>query len=121
MRASNTYRAARRTEAKVTGEKMVPHASKVKHGKRMAWLIHHPKLAPFYSMSVRLLQNSDRAQKPTWRAIKKMMVLVATGPRIDMPGVGKRVPYMLGQASHERGSWRSYPHVVIDANLKVPA
>lgn len=123
MRSSSSYRAERRIAAHVSGEDMVrfvPKKVNKTHGKRMSWLIRHPKLAPFYSMAVRLLQNSDRATKPTWRAIKKMMVLLATGPRVRMIGVGDNVPFMLSQSAHERGSWRSYPHVTIDANLRVP-
>ena len=69
-------------------------------------------------MAIAVLKNGERATPPTWRAVRKMMVALAIGPRINIVGVG-RVPYILHSGRHERGSWRSFPHVTIDANLQV--
>lgn len=105
-------RAAKREEAK--GVLKIGNGP----GRRMKWLMRHPKLVPFYTLAHGVLQNGDRAQKPSWRAVRKMMVLLATAPRITLPGVG-RVPYIIAKYRHERPSWRSFPHQVINANLQV--
>lgn len=88
------------------------------NSKRLKWLQRHPKLAPFYTTVLAMLKNSPRAQEPTWKAIRKMLVVVAQSPRVAVPGVG-RVPAIIMQGRHERGSWRSYPRVHIDANMEV--
>lgn len=86
-------------------------------GRRMKWLQRHPKLAPFYTAAVGMLRNTDRAQMPSWRAIKKMMVVLATAPKVIPLGLRMPVPYPLMQYRHERGSWRSYPSQQITSNL----
>lgn len=120
MRDASDYRAARKAVARETGEDLKPMA---KHkapgiGKRLKWLSRHPKIAGMYPLAVKVLQNGDRASHPTWRAIRKMMVILAQQPRVAVLGLG-RVPFLLTQGAWERGTWRSYPRVVIDANLKV--
>lgn len=89
------------------------------NSKRLKWLQRHKKLAPFYTTALAMLKNGPRAQEPSWAAIKKMMVVVAQSPRINVPDIG-RIPAITMQGRHERGSWRSYPRVVIDANMEVP-
>lgn len=93
--------------------------AKVGPGRQNKWLARHPKIGGFYAMAVGILQNGDRAQRPSWKAIRKTMLLLATQPRVRVIGVGDRLPFMLTQNRHERGAWRSYPHITLDANLKV--
>ena len=88
------------------------------NSKRLKWLQRHPKLAPFYTTAMAMLKTGPRAQEPSWAAIRKMMVVVAQSPRITVPALG-RIPAITIQGRHERGSWRSYPHVMIDANMEV--
>ena len=118
MRDVSTYRAARKATARDTGEPPAPYGKPAGIGKRMKWLSRHPKIVGMYPIALNLLRNSERASVPTWRAIKKMMVILATQPRMNVPALG-RVPFMLTQGMWERGTWRSYPGVVIDANMKV--
>lgn len=87
-------------------------------GRLAKWLQRHPKLAPFYSTAFGMLSTGNRAQRPSWKAVRKMMVVLATSPKIVLPGVG-HVPYVLAQYRHQRASWRSFPHQHIDANIKV--
>lgn len=120
MREASTYRAARKALARETGADLQPWGGqpKVGMGKRLKWLQKHPKLAPYYTLALGMLQTSDRATFPTWRAIRKMMVVVATAPKIKHAILG-RIPYMILKPRHMRPSWRTFPHVTIDANLKV--
>ncbi len=121
MRDASSYRGERRQAARRSGEDMVrftPKKMAKTHGKRMSWLIRHPKLATFYSVAQGMLMSGPRASTPTWRAVKKMMVVIATNPHIKHAVLGS-VPAVLLQARHQRPSWRSYPHQTIDANLKV--
>jgi hypothetical protein len=120
MRDGSTYRWHRKAVAKSLGEPLAPAGRKDKLGigKRMKWLSRHTNIAGMYPIALNILRNSERASMPTWRAIKKMTAILATQPRMNVPGLG-RVPFMLTQGMWERGTWRSYPHIVIDANLKV--
>jgi hypothetical protein len=118
MRHSSTYRHVRKAVAKANDTDLSEYPNKNGPGRTAKWLQRHPKLAPYYTVAVNLLSNGDRAQRPSWRAVRKMMVVVAQSPRIKMVGVGV-VPYLLHLGRHERGSWRSFPRVVIDANLQV--
>lgn len=118
MRFAHTYRAARRNTAREIGADIVRLEAKVGAGKRAKWLSRHPKLEPYYALALEMLMNGTRSQAPRWKAIRKMMVALATAPKIKMLGVGV-VPYQCGIGRHERGSWRSFPSVVIDANLAV--
>lgn len=88
------------------------------NSRQLKWLQRHPKLAPFYTTAMAALKTGPSAQEPTWRAIRKMLVVIAQSPRVDVPGLG-RIPAIAMQGRHERGSWRSYPHVTIDANMEV--
>ena len=122
MRNGMTYRAARKDFAKYTGQDLAPwdKQEKVGPGRRMKWLMRHPKLGVWYKAAINILQNGDRAQKPSWKAVRKIMVVLATAPRVSVEGLGN-VPYPLAFARHERLTWRQYPHQTIDANLKVVA
>lgn len=113
MRNGATYRAVRKA---LDGEQFKPMEQKIGPGRTNKWLQRHPKLAPYYGIAVRVLKNGERAQQPTWRSIRKMMVALAISPKVTLPGVGV-VPYQLSLGRWERGSWRSYPHVAIDSNL----
>lgn len=120
MRRAETYRGHRRQVAKAHGEPMVHFGGAIGgQGKRLTWLKRHPKLAPFYRMAVAVLENGPKATPARWHAIKKMMVVLAQSPRVPIPGVTASAPYVVAIGRHERGPWRSFPHVVIDANLKV--
>ncbi len=90
--------------------------AKVGPGRRAKWLQRHPKLAPFYTAAFGMLSTGDRAQKPAWKAVKKMMVVLATAPRVVLPGVG-HVPYVLAQYRHKRSTWRSFPRHPITSNM----
>ena len=116
MRQASTYRGARRNSARDDLSKMERHEGKVGKGRLMKWLQRNPKLAPYYQEAVRLLNNGGTA--PTWKAVRKMMVIVATGPKINDIVLG-RIPFITTQGRYERGSWRAYPRVTIDANLTV--
>lgn len=111
-----TTRANQRDAVKQYGYTVSGHGQKIGPGRTNKWLGRHPEIGAFYSIALRMLQNGDRAQRPSWRAVRKMMVSLATAPRIKMLGVGV-VPYQLAMNRHERGSWRSFPRRVIDANL----
>lgn len=87
-------------------------------GRQNKWLQRHPKIAPYYNLAWEMLRNGERSQAPKWKAIRKMMVALAVAPKVRMIGVGI-VPYQASLGRHERGSWRSFPRVVIDANLQV--
>jgi hypothetical protein len=88
-------------------------------GRRNKWLSRNPKIAPFYTAAIEMLMTGPRSQKPSWRAVRKMMVVLATAPRVQLVGLGKRVPYPMTVPQHVRNSWRSYPHIAITANLEV--
>jgi hypothetical protein len=111
-------RAQEREQVKLERAALTGHETKVGFGRLGTWLRRHPKLAPYHGMAVAILKTGERAQQPSWRAVRKMMVVLATAPRIKMVGVGV-VPYLLHNGRHERGSWRSFPRQVIDANLQV--
>ena len=119
MRNASTYRGARRADARaaqrITGNfVMERREAPVGPGRRNKWLMRHRKLAPFYAMAVNMLGNGAR-----WRAIRKMMVVLAQAPKIRPVGSEHAYPYVAMLGRHERGSWRSFPRVVIDANLQV--
>lgn len=82
------------------------------------WLARHPKMAPFYSTAVGMLMTGERAQRPSWRAVRKMMVVLATDVRVLLPGVGL-VPASLSMYRYQRPTWRSYPRQAITANMQV--
>lgn len=94
------------------------HGKKVGPGRRMKWLMRHPKLAPFYILAFNVMSTGERAEQPKWKAVRKMMVILATAPRVPHPVLG-RVPYIIAKYRHERPSWRSFPHQTINANLQV--
>lgn len=102
-----------RDQRKVDDYIFTGHGKKVGQGRLYKWLVRHPKLAPFYQMATDMLGAGAK-----WHAIRKMMVIIAGNPKVKHID-GRRYPFIALQARHERGSWRSYPRVVIDANLKV--
>lgn len=88
-------------------------------GRRNKWLQRHPKLAPFYVMAINYLKNGERAQQPTWRAIRKMMVILATSERVHLPSIQTPLPWPITLPTATKPSWRSFPSTRIDANLAV--
>lgn len=112
-------RALAREQKKQVRAEATGHGRKVGPGRRARWLQHHPKIAGFYQMAEGVLSNGSRSQPPKWKAVRKMMLVLATQPRVKVIGLGDRIPFMLTQGFHERGPWRAYPHVTLDANLKV--
>lgn len=119
MRHSSTYRAERRNVAKAFGNEMSRMDTEVGPGRRTQWLIRHPKVANYYAAALSILQPKGLGQRPSWRAIRKTMVALAAAPRIQPVGVPQPIPYQYMQAPHERGSWRDWPRVAINANLKI--
>lgn len=115
MRDAKSYRAERRNAAHHMGLRgAIEFPSKPPGpGRRVKWLMRHPKLAPFYQMADQLLGGAAK-----WKALRKMMVVLAQSPRIKPMGADYGVPAVALLPAHQRGSWRSYPRVVIDANLK---
>lgn len=118
MRQGSTYRAERRTFSRTFGIDMLRMDEKPGPGRRMKWLQRHPKLAPYWALAHEMLSTGEKSQQPKWKAVRKMMVALAVAPKVRMIGVGI-VPYQASLGRHERGSWRSFPRVVIDANLQV--
>lgn len=114
MNSRQFNRAQAREEAKKIDRLASGHtAAKVGPGRRMKWLMRHPKLAPFYVMVTQMLGEGAK-----WKAIRKMLVIVAQNPKVKHAD-GKRYPFIALQSRHQRGSWRAYPSVTIDANMKV--
>lgn len=123
MRAPHTYRSERKRIAKEQGIDRSTMTwdvdPEVGPGRRAKWLMRHPKIALFYSAAVSMLQENERAQKPSWRAVRKMMVVLATAPYVPMPGIKGGIPYPMASARHARPTWRQYKRQAIDANLQV--
>lgn len=113
MNSRQQSRAIQRDAVKQYGYTVSGHGQKVGPGRRNKWLMRHPKLAPFYDMAVQMLGGGA-----SWKAIRKMMVITAQNPRVQHAD-GRRYPFIALQSRHQRGSWRAYPHVTIDANLQV--
>lgn len=113
-------RAREREQVKFAHQAETGHGKKVGPGKQNDWLNKHPKLAPYYRIAVACMKTGERSHPPTWRATKKMVVVLATAPKINLPGFG-RVPATLAVSRHVRGSWRSFKSVPINANLQVTA
>lgn len=113
MRDGRSYRAERKIAERLDLTVVPAPVEKVGPGRRMKWLMRHPKLAPFYVMVTQMLGEGAK-----WKAIRKMLVIVAQNPKVKHAD-GKRYPFIALQSRHQRGSWRAYPSVTIDANMKV--
>lgn len=120
MRDHFSYRAARKTVAKMLDHDLAGTGRKGEKdpgpGRKQKWLQRHPKLAPFHNAAFGMLHTGDRSQKPSWRAVRKMMAVLAMAPKVVLPGIGL-VPYPLVQYRHLRASWRSFDRVVLSSNF----
>lgn len=108
-----------RTRQDLNGHREAVRQEKPGPGRRARWLQRHPKLAPYYEAAMQMLQPRGLGQRPSWKAIRKTMATLAVSPRIRPPGFDHSMPYQYLQGISERGSWRSWPRVAINANLAV--
>jgi hypothetical protein len=111
-------RAVEREAAKIERYEITGHGKKVGPGPLLKWLQRNPKLAPYYRGAAAMLSTGPRSTPPRWRAVRKMILVLAQAPTIKLPHVGV-VPYLAVTERHARGPWRSFPHQTLDANLKV--